>query len=82
MASFAAQRDGPLSKATIHAAVRSNEQAASLSALAAVKVLQADLYDGEAMEKYVVENKSTYARVVSHVAPPHYDCEAKPLYES
>ncbi|KAI9898773.1 hypothetical protein N3K66_007133 [Trichothecium roseum] len=59
VASFAAQRDGPLSKATIHAAVRSDEQAESLSALAAVKVLQADLYDGEAMEKYVVENKST-----------------------
>ena len=61
VASFAARRDGLLSKATIHAAVRSDEQVKSLSGVDA-KVCQVDLYDGQSMKDYVVSNQSTQAR--------------------
>ncbi|KAJ5808690.1 hypothetical protein N7474_009959 [Penicillium riverlandense] len=55
VADFASHRGGLLETAKIHAAVRSKEQARSLSKLD-VSVLQVDLSDQEALSGYVLRN--------------------------
>ena len=62
VAGFASHRGGLLESAKIHAAVRSKEQAQSLSKLD-VSVLQIDLSDQEALTDYVLVNDSQWTPV-------------------